>query len=61
VKNILIHKHRDKIEIRNKLGKLILDVQVANSSKTNSINLSFKALDSVSINRVDQNKNHQQA
>lgn len=59
MKTIIIRKFKDKVEIRNKLGELILDIIVAHSSKTKSVNLSFKANDSISINRVTQNSRQQ--
>ena len=48
-KNIVIHKHRDKIEIRNKEGDLVVDIIVAKSSKTSSVNLSLKAVERTTL------------
>ena len=45
MKTIVIRKNRDKIEINDASGKLLLDIIVAGSSKTSSVNLSFKAHD----------------
>lgn len=52
-KNIVIRKHKDKIEIRDENENLIVDIIVANSSKTSSVNLSLKATErTTSIEKV---------
>ena len=57
-KNIIIRKHVDKIEIRNEEGDLIVDIIVAGSSRTTSVNLSLKATNRTTlIMKVPQTDN----
>lgn len=53
-KLIVIRKHKDMIEIRDAQGNLIADILVAKSSRSSSVNLSIKADETVSINKVSQ-------
>ena len=53
-KQIIIHKHRDKIEIRDPNGDLICDIIVADSSRTQSVNLSVQANRKFMIDKVRQ-------
>jgi len=48
-KNIVIRKYKDKIEIRTEKGDLVVDIVVANSSKTSSVNLSLKATERTTL------------
>lgn len=57
-KNIIIRKHVDKIEIRNEEGDLIVDIIIAGSSRTTSVNLSLKATErTTSMKKVSQTDN----
>ena len=50
-KNMIIRKHKDKIEIR-KDGELIADIIIANSSRTTSVSLAVQAKQNIRINRI---------
>jgi len=41
-KVMFIEKHKDRVEIRDASGDLLVDVMVANSSRSKQVNLSFK-------------------
>lgn len=49
-KNIVIRKHRDKIVLR-KDGDVFADIVVANSSRTESVNLSIESPPDVEIQK----------
>jgi len=50
-KNMVIRKHKDKIEIR-KDGELIADIIIAKSSRTCNVSLAIQAKQDVRINRI---------
>jgi len=50
-KNIVIRKHKDKIEIR-KDGELIADIIIAKSSRTRNVSLAIQAEQNIRINRI---------
>ncbi len=55
-KNVIIRKHEDKIEIRGPKGDLIVDIIVAKSSRTTSVNLSIQADEKYAIDKTRQTK-----
>ena len=57
-KNMIIRKHVDKIEIRNEEGDLIVDIIIAGSSRTTSVNLSLEATERTTLlKKVPQTNN----
>ena len=52
MKMIRLKKSQDRVELRDKDGRLVADVQIAASSHASNVDLAFKADPQVKIERV---------